>query len=782
MTADRIRQLTPGQYVYHPKCEVTKSGPVGIPSAHVFATKEGGLAFYCFNCCQTTFCMATWHMAKLAHFPDELINIKGHINEFAQDVTLSVRPMALQVVDAPTGSGKTELLASFCRSNPDISVLSITFRRSLSTMLSKRLGLNDYQSCNFESDPVKRRRLSICLDSVPRLPINECYDVVIIDEAGQVRYHFIGDTIAPKLDIVYRIIERILTNTKTTILVQFELLQTDLEFWASFAGIDVADRAACRRWVIESETFCPPMRYSESLEEVVYCLKKHYLDNWDAAAGYNRSPIVAFCNRVNTVKALLSYFQKEIAPNEQAASRIRGVWAAVQSGAWQSRYLADPNALASDCDILFLTPILQSGASLDCWFKMSFSFFFIGMTHRNQFQMQSRLRSRVDLDIPRYAFLQNGVCGRQIADTRAIGKAIAHMHIGGRMPASLRDTIAEYEAELADTANRNSYLWRQRFAKKPNDMWLIDELVKRSVLEKPPEGSFEEITRRLRVHGEDVKKDLHSSAKRHMDQEATLSSNDLQVEEVRQELVEIEAEAASKDMRMRIKCTSLDAEAVFKFVQKSITYGSPASNERQLATTYWLIALLEYAIHRKHGEADNDRWTLRQKYSEGMPKKFAEMCLCKVFYDIGQILHSENGLDQEYQGIFFGTWPTGQSEGTLYSRISGICASASAEWVLVFGCTWIKQSKTLNSARKIVKFLHNRFGLKSLTVRSRKRKSGGERVSTQCSKIDEEALCRSIALARCIVADDHYEQLWVELDSGNWGGLFERTTAIILGC
>lgn len=76
-------QLTPGQYVYHPKCEVTKSGPVGIPSAHVFATKEGGLAFYCFNCCQTTFCMVTWHMAKLAHFPDELINIKGHINEFA---------------------------------------------------------------------------------------------------------------------------------------------------------------------------------------------------------------------------------------------------------------------------------------------------------------------------------------------------------------------------------------------------------------------------------------------------------------------------------------------------------------------------------------------------------------------------------------------------------------------------------------------------------------------------------------------------------------------------
>lgn len=270
-------QLTPGQYVYHPKCEVTKSGPVGIPSAHVFATKDGGLAFYCFNCCQTTFCMATWHMEKLAYFPDELINIKGHINEFAQDVILSVRPMALQVVDAPTGSGKTELLASFCRSNPDISILSITFRRSLSTMLSKRLGLNDYQSCNFESDPVKRRRLSICLDSVPRLPINERYDVVIIDEAGQVRYHFIGDTIAPKLDIVYRMIERILTNTKTTILMQFELLQTDLEFWASFAGIDVADRAACRRWVIESETFCPPMRYSESLEEVMYCLKKHYV-------------------------------------------------------------------------------------------------------------------------------------------------------------------------------------------------------------------------------------------------------------------------------------------------------------------------------------------------------------------------------------------------------------------------------------------------------------------------------------------------------------------------
>ena len=80
------------------------------------------------------------------------------------------------VVDAPTGSGKTELAMHYCRHLREQGkrVLIITFRISLAQYLATRLELTSYQESGvFSAASMRRDGFVCCLDSIGRIPPSE---------------------------------------------------------------------------------------------------------------------------------------------------------------------------------------------------------------------------------------------------------------------------------------------------------------------------------------------------------------------------------------------------------------------------------------------------------------------------------------------------------------------------------------------------------------------------------------------------------------------------------
>ncbi|KAI1000178.1 hypothetical protein K3495_g8019 [Podosphaera aphanis] len=299
-------------------------------------------------------------------------------------------------------------------------------------------------------------RVAMCVDSTRRIPMYQKYDVILVDEAGAVRRHMVSDFMHERGPGCRKTIRRLVGAAKTTIVTQFQLMESDVQFWGSFAGMDLRDAAVCCRWVVPAAPWCPPMRYSDNLEQTVWQLRKCYLDAYDRDADRTSCPIVVFCSYATHATMLLSYWMGSVAPTAMAKSRVCGIWGAVQTHSFARRFLADPNACAPECDILFVTPILQAGHSLDKWFKLSFSLLTNShLNHRDEFQFTARLRQRPDLIPYRYAYIEDGLGWGRLADEKRVAADFAV--IAGEYgelddgEGIVFESQSEAHAELADT-------------------------------------------------------------------------------------------------------------------------------------------------------------------------------------------------------------------------------------------------------------------------------------------------------------------------------------------
>ena len=108
-----------------------------------------------------------------------------------------------------------------------------TFRRSLALTLSGVFKIQCYTNM-VAGDNGEWDKLSICLDSLVKMPdelVDSEYDVVVLDEAGMLRRHFVLETMVPRWRRCFEVLRRIIVNAKKGILMQHKLTERDVEFF-----------------------------------------------------------------------------------------------------------------------------------------------------------------------------------------------------------------------------------------------------------------------------------------------------------------------------------------------------------------------------------------------------------------------------------------------------------------------------------------------------------------------------------------------------------------------
>ena len=129
----------------------------------------------------------------------------------------------------------------------------------------------------------------ICTESKIR------YDVIVFDEAGQIRSHTTADTIRPNVHYVLGCLRRLIGRARHVLLMQYQLSERDVDFYTSQVGIDGRDRTHVRRWVLDRSAPLHPLRFTYRLDIALAELFSHF--NEQCASAEFR-PFLVLCTSV----------------------------------------------------------------------------------------------------------------------------------------------------------------------------------------------------------------------------------------------------------------------------------------------------------------------------------------------------------------------------------------------------------------------------------------------------------------------------------------------------
>lgn len=474
----QISKLSVGEVVYDTGCETKEVNgvliPHGTPSAVVLRSMDGNTGYYCFNCHEVVWCSYLWSGNFMAVYESEYINTPHGKMNFDGRVDVDVeRHEQFLFLDAPPGSGKTELVKKYLDAHPAISVLCISFRIALTNYLATRLGLISYQTQGILDRGAhgKRKRLSICCDSLVHLHDLDIYDMIVLDEGGMTKYHLASVTMQSRCVQVLRRLEYILSKAKKILVSQFRLTETDVRFYCGLVGVDPEDRQLVSRRKLNRPPPLHPVQQVDDFSIALSRLIAFYREQYDVNRDRTNCPIICFFTNMNICRCVMA-LMKMIAPSPLAQDRIIGVWSSNQDEDWPRKFLSDPNYYSHQADVLLITPILQAGHSLDGWFQCAFDFLHSGvLTHREEVQLIGRLRllGRSDLYTWRFAFIEKGRPDSRLVQQERVHnnmtKTLKVMSLLAELSNSVQvDILSERHMEHADTVNRHSYLWEQEYA------------------------------------------------------------------------------------------------------------------------------------------------------------------------------------------------------------------------------------------------------------------------------------------------------------------------------
>jgi hypothetical protein len=149
----------------------------------------------------------------------------------------STRRPLFVAINAGMGSGKTESAIALSQDNYVQNVCVVTYRRALARQLADRFSVECYLDVDLnewaEEDTLYSKSLVITTNSIYKLPERSAYALVVIDEAGFVRRHFVGGTFANVLSRK-QCMERlgdIMRRAGTVLLLQDALTESDVSFF-----------------------------------------------------------------------------------------------------------------------------------------------------------------------------------------------------------------------------------------------------------------------------------------------------------------------------------------------------------------------------------------------------------------------------------------------------------------------------------------------------------------------------------------------------------------------
>lgn len=312
------------------------------------------------------------------------------------------------------------------------------------------------------------------MDSIWKLTRTQ-YDLVVVDEATFVRFHFVSGTIDKRIAEVVDKFRQIMRSAKKIIIMQHQITERCIEFYCEAAEIDPEVEVTRRK--LDRPLPLHPRRYTNDDVGLLALLASTYVDNipvdktTNTAILPSKCPIVVFCTRADHARLLYTIIRslanEKFGP--QAAERIKGIWSAVQDEPWAKAFLRDPARYDKDADVLIVTTVLQAGHSLDKWFRISFDFMFVGTSlFREELQFIARLRiiDREDELAPEhFSFVQKGKANAYVASYLRQCNFINDLSVDDDISRYLSTVLASVRSEFADTCNRHHWLWSREYAK-----------------------------------------------------------------------------------------------------------------------------------------------------------------------------------------------------------------------------------------------------------------------------------------------------------------------------
>ena len=243
------------------------------------------------------------------------------------------------------------------------------------------------------------------------------YKHVFFDEGGFIRKHLISSTIRPRVASVMGELGRIINAASKVYILQYYLLENDLQFYTSYDGVDALDRGVVTRFVNLRPPPLHPVRvtddYCAAFQNLVHRYRASYDEQTDTIK--ERAIIFMSSSRMATMFATIL---KGYAPSAKTAARIYYICAENQNEAFPAAFLENPTLAAPQADMIFITSVAQVGHSIEA-FNTSHCFFWSGHTTlQMEYQQQCRFRveGRRNGILPfRFAFHQSGRADQYVA-------------------------------------------------------------------------------------------------------------------------------------------------------------------------------------------------------------------------------------------------------------------------------------------------------------------------------------------------------------------------------
>jgi Origin of replication binding protein len=306
------------------------------------------------------------------------------------------------VINAPMGSGKTEQLMKLVEyldeNEASSRLLVISFRELLARQQASRLGIVCYKDCEIEQLILGPRQISICLNSITKLP-GMMYDYIVLDECGLIRRHFLSATIK-YIQAVYDWFKTYVETARGVILLQDGISTDDVRFYSEMCKppIDPVDREHVFCVEFKKPIIIHPIQmtvnYNDALINLVNCYKKSLEGVVSDGFRSCEHPFMVFCTSCVMAEFIVTILREEAVIANADPKAIQGIWSQLKE---VSQFCKDfgknPNEASNGIDVIVCTSVIGAGFSIDERFEAFHGFFVCGiLPFEEERQFIQRLR------------------------------------------------------------------------------------------------------------------------------------------------------------------------------------------------------------------------------------------------------------------------------------------------------------------------------------------------------------------------------------------------------
>jgi late competence protein required for DNA uptake (superfamily II DNA/RNA helicase) len=472
-----VDEICAGDILHCPKCDVVRSSGITAPdlnpSMRAFSPSTHEVMLYCFAC---NVLHIVRNVVDYTGFKEDAFIVENETGYLTADIVLGDiavdndifsdcagsaqnrgKNRWLVAVNSPMGSGKTEAVSEFAKRRlSNGPFLVVTYRRALARQLAERFNAACYLDVLENEGCVDEEKLVICTNSMGRMSTGSSaakYALVVIDEAGFVRRHYVQGTFHNSRDRMssYKVLQHKLQQASLVIIMQDALSNSDVSFYRSMGNFP-ADRI--RRVYMPRRPLSDILKSTVSESLWMTALKKCI------SAG---NKVFICCSMRSDAEVLhnsivdSAFFKSGNYSSEEWRERVALITGTSTFPKGKIDNVDEFALKYKEFDVAIATSVLETGVSLSGHYTHVFGHFKrTPITHATQAQLASRVRNaeRVFLLLER---------GQQLLFTTKV-KEIARLlklDLASLEEAIFNDTVADIMAEFADTFNNNDSLWKE---------------------------------------------------------------------------------------------------------------------------------------------------------------------------------------------------------------------------------------------------------------------------------------------------------------------------------